>query len=87
MACVRAQDAITWNVLNIKKENGGQYIAYVWDNAYWGNQVKLYQLTGRSAYASEVRYGQALMHHTSGNWPPQLDILFVSLCMYQGCYS
>ena len=65
------QDAITWNQLNIAKEGGGNYIAYVWDNAYWGNQVKLYQLTGRSSYASEVKSPAAC---------PNICILYIKQC-------
>lgn len=49
-----AQDAEAYNQRNINEEGGGGYIAYVWDCAYWGTQVKLAQFTGSATYASEV---------------------------------
>lgn len=53
---VYAQDAEAYNQRNINEEGGGGYIAYVWDCAYWGTQVKLAQFTGSATYASEVPY-------------------------------
>ena len=48
------QDAEAYNERNMKEEGGGGYIAYVWDCAYWGTQIKLSQFTNNAAYASEV---------------------------------
>ena len=55
-----AQDAEAYNQRNINEEGGGGYIAYVWDCAYWGTQVKLAQFTGSATYASEVPYSTHL---------------------------
>jgi len=55
-----AQDAEAYNQRNIDEEGGGGYIAYVWDCAYWGTQVKLAQFTGSATYASEVPYSTHL---------------------------
>ena len=48
------QDAEAYNQRNMQEEGGGGYIAYVWDCAYWGTQIKLSQFTNNAAYASEV---------------------------------
>lgn len=52
--CIAVQDAETFNQRNINEEGGGGYIAFVWDCAYWGTQVKLALMTGTSKYTSEV---------------------------------
>ena len=52
--CVCVQDAEAYNQRNINEEGGGGYLAYVWDCAYWGTQVKLAQFTGSSTYSAEV---------------------------------
>ena len=49
------QDAEAYNQRNINEEGGGGYVAFVWDCAYWGTQVKLAQLTGITSYGNEVR--------------------------------
>ncbi|DBA75362.1 TPA: hypothetical protein ACH3X1_010629 [Trebouxia sp. C0004] len=59
-------DAEAYNQRNINEEGGGGYIAYVWDCAYWGTQVKLAQFTGSATYASEVsRFLEAWLTGTS----------------------
>lgn len=55
----RLQDSEAYNQRNIAQEGGGGYIAFVWDCAYWGTQVKLAQFTGDTKYSSEV-CGQCL---------------------------
>ena len=47
----------------MKEEGGGGYIAYVWDCAYWGTQIKLSQFTNNAAYASEVPQHKHLPCH------------------------
>ena len=49
------QEAEAYNQRNIAEEGGGGYVAFVWDCAYWGTQVKLAQFTGTASYATEVR--------------------------------
>ena len=64
---VYAQDAEAYNQRNINEEGGGGYIAYVWDCAYWGTQVKLAQFTGSATYASEVPYSTHLSNERPSN--------------------
>lgn len=49
------QEAEAYNQRNIAEEGGGGYVAFVWDCAYWGTQVKLAEFTGTASYATEVR--------------------------------
>ena len=51
---VGVQDSEAYNQRNIAEEGGGGYVAFVWDCAYWGTQVKLAQFTGDTKYSSEV---------------------------------
>ncbi|KAL3143651.1 hypothetical protein ABBQ38_002447 [Trebouxia sp. C0009 RCD-2024] len=47
-------EAEAYNQRNIAEEGGGGYVAFVWDCAYWGTQVKLAEFTGTASYATEV---------------------------------
>lgn len=49
------QEAEAYNQRNIAEEGGGGYVAFVWDCAYWGTQVKLAEFTGTASYATEVK--------------------------------